>query len=120
MNTPTVYTTRSHWRKYDEMCRMFHLTVTGDMFMGETRDEMRALIARDNALNNIPLRNWDIASMHLIGRKHDLNVDGEHTGRMVGASLAEAVCCYKHLATAWAGVDVVLCDTYQEVMQARP
>lgn len=93
MKTPT---TIEHFKKFSEMAKMHRARVS--VVELPSRERIRKMAFRDPYLNQRPLSFWDMVSRGVVGAPVDLDLNGEHTGRMSGASHAEAVSMAKHIA----------------------
>ena len=95
-----ILTTERHYRKYSKLAKLWGISFRGcKTILGKTPEQMTAVLLEDKNLNLIPLRQWDILGAHLVGKPHDLDVEGESDGLRRRCSQAEAVCVVKHCTT---------------------
>lgn len=95
-------TDRSHYERYRDLAKQAGVTLVNTRdFLGRShvacnqalagevgcRKCWRCMYLLDNALNSVPLREWDIQLMGL----------WRYQGRVYVKTLSEGVCMYKHL-----------------------
>lgn len=89
-------TTKEHFDKYSNLVKSLGLEVYNNSFLGRDKEAMLKCFEQDRHLNNIPLRAWDLMAGLLLRE----NIQSR------ALSLAERVCCYKHLVIHnWLGIE---------------
>jgi len=81
----------AHEKKYRTIIKQAGLAITKDTFMGRTREVWRSLYEKNEHLNNVPLREWDIIVCSY----------WTYQGRRVIRTLCDGVCAYKQLVKDW-------------------
>lgn len=83
----TPWNSLPHEKKYAALNNALGIKVSSG-FMGRTTQEWKALIEKDEHLNNVPISEWDKKALQFVGRKNPL-------WKGWTLSLADMVCAFK-------------------------